>query len=238
MDLEGVRHVMRRVAEAIPAWLNWRQDTLLAQSRFAGESQTEAAARRMTDIWQRNLADVTVGEAEAVLDLLNVGRLTAPPYGELPVWLRREAVARRTPADEQRLVLNYASDRTYRCLHCRDTGAAHVLDPDFVSRFRTKFLAMQPEDFESTAEGSWWRRAKDSYRREHQTGKIEYAVACDCEAGRDRQDRQRRLDSARMPVLHGILWVDDVLRKWYETHEPSDVTFWIVPEADEVQFAP
>lgn len=229
MDLDAVRRVMRRTSEVLPAWLQWRQDTLLAQSRFAGEAETAAAARRMAELWQRNLADVSEAEAGEVLDRIAVGQLTAPMYGELPVWLRRESLALRPTAEAERRELQYAAEPRFRCLHCRDTGVVHCLDADFVTRFRTRFAAMTDEDFADTTDGTWWHRAKAWHRAEHGTAKIEYAAACDCPAGLPRRERQRSWQPDRMPVLHGLWQVRDTLFRWYDVHPPGGAEFWAEP---------
>lgn len=235
MDMDAVRRVMRRLSEVVPAWLQWRQDTLVAQSRFAGEPQTDAASRRMLDLWQRNLEDVAEGEAMRVLDRLAVGNASAPPYGELPVWLRRESLALRRPAEDERRELQFAAEPRYRCLHCRDTGIAHVLDPKFVRAFRKRFEAMTEADFANEEGGSWWLRAKHWFRAEHGQRKVEYGVACCCDRGSRLGDRMQRLDVARMPVLHGILWVREVLAAWYESHDATEVEFWQVPDFAEAE---
>jgi hypothetical protein len=230
MDMDATKRVMHRISGILPAWLQWRQDTLVAQARFAGEPQTDAAGRRMLELWQRNLEDVAEDEAARVLDRLAVGDLLAPPYGELPVWLRRESLALRRPAEDARRELQFAAEPRFRCLHCRDTGVAHVLDPKFVSAFRIRFEAMTEDDFTATEGGSWWLRAKHWFRAEHGPRKVEYSAACCCNRGERLADRMQRLDERRMPVLHGLLWVRETLAAWYESHDPCEVEFWDVPD--------
>lgn len=235
MDMDAVRRVMRRLSEVVPAWLQWRQDTLVAQSRFAGEPQTDAASRRMLDLWQRNLEDVAEDEAMRVLDRLAVGQVAAPPYGELPVWLRRESLALRRPADVERRELQYASEPRYRCLHCQDRGIAHAIDPRFVRAFRKRFEAMTEADFADDEGGTWWIKAKRWFAAEHGIRKIEYGVACCCSAGDRLAERMQRLDPQRMPVLHGLLWARETLAAWYAEHDASEVEFWQVPDFAEAE---
>lgn len=234
MDMDAVRRVMRRLSEVVPAWLQWRQDTLVAQSRFAGEPQTDAAGRRMLDLWQRNLEDVDEAEALDVLELLALGKVAAPPYGELPVWLRRESLALRRPAEEQRRELQFAAEPRYRCLHCRDTGMAHALDPKFVSAFRKHFELMTEDDFANTEDGTWWARARRWYRQEYNR-KATYSVRCVCDAASNRGGQMQQLDLDRMPVLHGILWVRETLAAWYASHDVLEVTYWQLPEYAEAE---
>jgi len=225
MEVAAVQRVCTRLGEVVPAWLTWREEALRKQAEFSGD--LDSSARAMREIWRRNLLDVEEQEAMQVLDRVAVGRLKLPPYSDLPVFLRRESLATRPDRAKQRLELQFADEPRFRCLHCRDTGTAWVLDADFTSRYRTLFSSMTGDDFADCG-GSWYHRAKSWWRRESGSGKIDYAVACACAAGQPRQESMSTLDPTRQPVLHSKARMRETLQKWYEQTEPAEVVYWEV----------
>lgn len=236
VDLAATKNVVRAICVAQPSYREWLQRAL--HSAAAANNTTAASeSQALFASMQRTLADVTWEEAEPILSDLERGDVPMPVYGELPRFIRSEALERRAinAKRERERAIQYAAEPRYKCLHCRDTGIAHVLDPQFVRAFRKRFEAMTEADFANEEGGTWWHRARVWFRTEHGARKVEYGVACCCDRGSRLGDRMQRLDVNRMPVLHGILWVRDVLAAWYAKHDASEVEYWVVPDLAEAE---
>jgi len=231
MDLNATRNVIRAVGVAFPAYREWLAKSAEAAAVESGAPRGDEAVAMLRSM-QRVLTDVSWEEVEPILAELERGDLAMPPYGDVPRFLRSQALERRALAAkaERERAFCYAEAPRYRCLHCRDTGVAHALDPQFVSAVRIRFEAMADDEFAATDGGSWWLRAKHWFRAEHGPRKVEYSAACCCIRGDRLADRMQRLDERRMPVLHGLLWVRETLAAWYESHDPCEVEFWEVPQ--------
>lgn len=227
MDLNATRRVMQRLAEAAPGWLNWRAETLEQQAEFASVPATEAA-RRMTELWQRNLADVQEQHALAAVDRLAIGEARLPPFGELPQHIRAEA-RRLAEATAPRPALAYAAEGPrFRCLDCRDTGWVEVLNPAFVRRFRREFADMADADFTDNELGSWWRRAKLWWRSQGGQDPLAATVVCNCAAGARKPEQLPRRNPQTQPLAGPSLDRRRTLERWYA--EEHDVVFWDQPE--------
>lgn len=226
MDLHATRRVMHAVCEALPSWLNWRAETLQQQAEFIGAPVTDAA-RRMTELWQRALADVA--EADALRAVQRLAQLAEKPtYGDLPNWIRGEA-ARRAPAVQPQLRYDEHGPR-YRCLDCRDTGWSICVNAAFVRAFRERFLAMGEADFAGDERGSWWRHAELWWREIGGRDPLEAAYVCRCEAGDRKPQELPRRNPQTMPVAGPPIDRRGALAQWYATHAADEVEYWEVPQ--------
>lgn len=227
--------IMQSFARIAPGYAAWRTERLSEIMAFNGTSQdVEVAAMRKG--WHTALSHATSDEVLAVLEAMERGAVPIPPYGEAPRAISLEIRNRRSERKAAESV--YTGERSYRCLHCHDTGIVEVLHPQWVEEYRDTFADVRAAGFP----GGWFGKANSIWRR-RRLGALRAVALCDCncpatERLREQQDRFRNGERRSAPACGAERWnrsksprmdgtpLETLLGAWYDGTEPNSGYEW------------
>lgn len=164
---------------------------------------------------------------KAILRAIKAPGEHPPPPGELA-----QSAKQCVPPVRLLTTPDRGAEPTFRCRNCRDSGLAHVLNPQFVRAYRKTFEAMTDADFRDTEESSWWQRMRLWWHAQRGRSPIDAVMVCNCQAGERRSSDYARINTNSMPVLHGTNNVRRVLADWYAEGGQGGVVVWDVPEQE------